>query len=386
MFTGQEFDDETSLYNYRARLYDPYLKRFLDTDPAGQGFSPYAYAGNNPVYFVDPTGQFIDIGFLLFSAISSGFMSASTADFYGGSFFGGFMKGFTIGAFTSLAGQAASVGVYSLFDPTANQLIAGAASEAAGGFASGATNALMTGGNSLKSGLISGGISGVLGGIAGGLDNIKRGYTFWGGDSDKQLDPKLLFAYVFLKDKNSNSLTYWSEGGGRDLHSIHHGEWSNDHSIFIQNGKIDIAETIYGSYYFSKIASMAHGFILAGASYHIKGDYKIYYTKSGQRKVDLNAIGLTPVDKLGNVNFTADADLIVNGKNLSSGSFINKIKGQSFSEAGTHYIGRKKFNLPLHRNIQIRIRGIYSLSQGGGLVYPNLYDGTNMGSINITPF
>jgi len=44
--TEHEFDDETNLYNYRARLYDPVLKRFLDTDPAGQGFTPYAYAGN----------------------------------------------------------------------------------------------------------------------------------------------------------------------------------------------------------------------------------------------------------------------------------------------------------------------------------------------------
>ncbi len=59
MFTGQEKDKETGLYNYRARLYDPYLKRFLDTDPAGQGFSPYAYAGNNPVVYVDPTGEYI---------------------------------------------------------------------------------------------------------------------------------------------------------------------------------------------------------------------------------------------------------------------------------------------------------------------------------------
>ncbi len=38
-FTGQEKDEETGLYNYRARLYDPNLKRFLDTDPAGQGFT-----------------------------------------------------------------------------------------------------------------------------------------------------------------------------------------------------------------------------------------------------------------------------------------------------------------------------------------------------------
>jgi len=50
-------NDETSLYNYRARLYDPVLKRFLDTDPAGQGFTPYAYAGNNHVMIFLPIFQ-----------------------------------------------------------------------------------------------------------------------------------------------------------------------------------------------------------------------------------------------------------------------------------------------------------------------------------------
>ncbi len=46
-FTGQEKDEETGLYNYRARLYDPYLKRFLHTDPAGQGFHFIVYATND---------------------------------------------------------------------------------------------------------------------------------------------------------------------------------------------------------------------------------------------------------------------------------------------------------------------------------------------------
>jgi RHS repeat-associated protein len=56
-YTGQEWEEETGLYNYHARLYDPALARFLSPDPAGQGASPYAYVGGDPISFVDPTGR-----------------------------------------------------------------------------------------------------------------------------------------------------------------------------------------------------------------------------------------------------------------------------------------------------------------------------------------
>ncbi len=55
-FTGQRLDSQTGLYNYNARLYDPALGRFLTTDPAGQYASPYAYCGNDPIGFTDPSG------------------------------------------------------------------------------------------------------------------------------------------------------------------------------------------------------------------------------------------------------------------------------------------------------------------------------------------
>ncbi|KAA0231259.1 RHS repeat-associated core domain-containing protein [candidate division KSB1 bacterium] len=55
-FTGQEFD-ESGLHNYRARLYDSDLGKFYAVDPAGQGWSPFVYAGNNPVIFVDADGR-----------------------------------------------------------------------------------------------------------------------------------------------------------------------------------------------------------------------------------------------------------------------------------------------------------------------------------------
>jgi RHS repeat-associated protein len=59
-FTGQEYDNETSLNNFRARMYDVDLGTFYATDPAGQTFSPYSYAGDNPISNVDPTGTVYD--------------------------------------------------------------------------------------------------------------------------------------------------------------------------------------------------------------------------------------------------------------------------------------------------------------------------------------
>ncbi|MGH8397449.1 MAG: RHS repeat-associated core domain-containing protein [Gammaproteobacteria bacterium] len=58
-YTGRE-NDGTGLYYYRARYYSPGYGRFITEDPLGlaAGQNLYAYAGNNPINWVDPTGQF----------------------------------------------------------------------------------------------------------------------------------------------------------------------------------------------------------------------------------------------------------------------------------------------------------------------------------------
>ena len=87
-FTGKEMDEETGLYYYGARYFDPKYSRWLSGDPALGDYIPkaptddeakkhnenlpgmggvynivnlhlYHYAGNNPVKYEDPDGAFI---------------------------------------------------------------------------------------------------------------------------------------------------------------------------------------------------------------------------------------------------------------------------------------------------------------------------------------
>jgi uncharacterized protein RhaS with RHS repeats len=46
------------LYYYRARYYDPQLKRFISVDPIGLdgGVNVYGYVNGNPIGYVDPDG------------------------------------------------------------------------------------------------------------------------------------------------------------------------------------------------------------------------------------------------------------------------------------------------------------------------------------------
>ena len=58
-YTGREFDAESGLYHYRARTYDPATGMFLQSDPigfAGGDLNTYAYVGNDPFGWGDPSG------------------------------------------------------------------------------------------------------------------------------------------------------------------------------------------------------------------------------------------------------------------------------------------------------------------------------------------
>jgi RHS repeat-associated protein len=57
LYTGQQYDQETGQYYLRARFYNPVVGRFLQEDVyRGDGLNLYAYCGNNPVNYYDPSG------------------------------------------------------------------------------------------------------------------------------------------------------------------------------------------------------------------------------------------------------------------------------------------------------------------------------------------
>ncbi len=68
-FAGGYFDPDIALYKFGERYYMPSLGRWTQRDPLNQAFSPreanrYAYAGQDPINVVDPSGEdvFDDVG------------------------------------------------------------------------------------------------------------------------------------------------------------------------------------------------------------------------------------------------------------------------------------------------------------------------------------
>ena len=73
-YRGYFYDVETGLYFLKTRYYDPTIGRFINMDSINyvdpesiNGLNLYAYCGNNPVMYVDPTGH----AFLVFLAAAA---------------------------------------------------------------------------------------------------------------------------------------------------------------------------------------------------------------------------------------------------------------------------------------------------------------------------
>jgi RHS repeat-associated protein len=168
-FQGQQMDDDTGLYYFKARHYDAELGRFMSADTVVADINDprtlhrYAFEGGNPVNYVDPTGRIFDsISGWVDGAINDAgdWISGAVSD--AGDWFDG---AFTdIGAFFEEYGTEITIGI----------VIVGAAILIVGGIFTGGTSTL------LGLALLGGGVGfGVGGGVAVALGYRADDWQFW---------------------------------------------------------------------------------------------------------------------------------------------------------------------------------------------------------------
>jgi len=184
-YTGHEHIVGCGLINANARVYDPFLGRFLSPDPliqdpaSTQNFNRYAYCLNNPLKYTDEDGEYwnIIIGALIggvgnvwsnWSAIKqNGFWSGLGYFVSGVTQAAGVWAGALVGAGTGALTGAATNSLTTI----GNNIISGSKWDS--GLKSAAINGALMG---AVSGAISGGVQGYKYAKAHGADPLNRNY------------------------------------------------------------------------------------------------------------------------------------------------------------------------------------------------------------------
>lgn len=186
-FTGKLFDTKAALYYYGARYYDPELGRFIQPDPIiaypddPQCLNRYTYCRNNPVKYIDPSGNFWWIVAAIIGAIVGAVTGAISAASQGGNILLGAAFGAVVGAITGVA-TAGFAGVMEgafagqIISPVAGGLITGT-EFAIGGFGTGLISGFAGGAGDIGDMFTQAGIGAAIGFGTGFI----AGYTYTAG-------------------------------------------------------------------------------------------------------------------------------------------------------------------------------------------------------------
>lgn len=196
-FTGHEHYADLKIINMNGRLYDPVIARFFSPDnfvqvpDFTQSYNRYSYCLNNPLQYVDPSGEFAWIPIVVGAAIGmvQGAIMASQNANSAGEWVGYILGGGAIGALSGLAGAGigqalASAGIGGVVGGG----ISGAATGAISGFSNGLTYSLISGipfeqamKNAGKQSLIGLGTGALFGAIGGGFQAYMEHKNIWLG-------------------------------------------------------------------------------------------------------------------------------------------------------------------------------------------------------------
>ena len=190
-YTGHEDLWMFGLLNANARLYSPYLGRFISPDPLlnedGRplDFNPYIYARNNPYRYIDRNGEIW--WWAIFAALGAGANVWQNWDNIH-SFGDGFLFA-VAGAASGALGGVVGPGAVGALGVGTTGFFAGAATGAISGFISNISQGMMNSGITgkpyqfdWKETLIQTGISALTAGVIGGFQAKAAGLTFWKGE------------------------------------------------------------------------------------------------------------------------------------------------------------------------------------------------------------
>ena len=108
-------------------------------------------------------------------------------------------------------------------------------------------------------------------------------------------------------------------------------------------------------------------------SYNVNGVVNVKQTSAGQWQATIGASGSTPASGAGNVTFGGNAEVLQNGKVVSSAPLTQPPSGASIYETGKSPIGTTTLQLPNSGTVQVRVNAGYSIQvpEGGSLPMPS---------------